>query len=428
MKKYYFAFVAFCFLSFGNAQIINFPDAIFKARLLAASTTNQIAKNLAGNNFKIDADSDGEIQQSEALQVSFLNISNSFISSITGISFFTALTNLNCNTNGLASLNLSSNIALSTLFCSSNGLSSLNLISNTLLTNLKCNNNILTSLNLSGIISLTDLDCNTNLLAILDLSSNTSLMTLNTYNNQQLTNLNLSSNTSLTVLNCSNNALTNLNLTSNSFLTNLNCSFNPLVGLNVSNNIVLTSLTCVGNQLMSLDLSYNIALTNLSCFFNQLTILNLINNTQLLNVSCNNNRLNSLFIKNGISEKINFSYNPNIQFICADESQVNQIQTTVNNLGYINCNVNSNCNLENQDFEFTKFFNLYPNPANNSLNIETKNDIIISSLSIYNTIGQLVQVITSPNKTVDVSELKAGSYFVKIISDKGTSSSKFMKE
>jgi uncharacterized repeat protein (TIGR01451 family) len=84
--------------------------------------------------------------------------------------------------------------------------------------------------------------------------------------------------------------------------------------------------------------------------------------------------------------------------------------------------------LATQDFEFSNYFSLYPNPVKNSLNISAKNDVVISSMSIYNTLGQLVQVITNPTNTIDVSELKTGNYFVKIVSDKGVSGSKFLKE
>ncbi|MEO5775769.1 MAG: T9SS type A sorting domain-containing protein [Flavobacterium sp.] len=80
------------------------------------------------------------------------------------------------------------------------------------------------------------------------------------------------------------------------------------------------------------------------------------------------------------------------------------------------------------DFEFSSVFSLSPVPAKSFLNITTKQVITISSISIYNTLGQLVQVITNPNKTIDVSGLKTGSYFIKIISDKGTAGTKFVKE
>ena len=80
------------------------------------------------------------------------------------------------------------------------------------------------------------------------------------------------------------------------------------------------------------------------------------------------------------------------------------------------------------DFEFGNLFTLSPVPAKNNLTITTKQDVIISSVNIYNTLGQLMQVSTNPSQTIDVSSLKTGSYFIKIISDKGTASSQFIKE
>ena len=67
MKK----IVLLLLLTFGvtNAQIVNFPDANFKAELLAASPTQQKALNFSDQWIKIDANNDGEIQESEAQQV-----------------------------------------------------------------------------------------------------------------------------------------------------------------------------------------------------------------------------------------------------------------------------------------------------------------------------------------------------------------------
>ena len=92
MKKLYFLLVGFCFFGSVSAQIVNIPDAKFKAKLLEANTDNSIAKNLDGSYFKIDLNGDGEIQEIEAQNVSFLNLSNSYISSLEGLSNFSALT------------------------------------------------------------------------------------------------------------------------------------------------------------------------------------------------------------------------------------------------------------------------------------------------------------------------------------------------
>lgn len=94
--------------------------------------------------------------------------------------------------------------------------------------------------------------------------------------------------------------------------------------------------------------------------------------------------------------------------------------------------------LATQAFEFSKDAVLYPNPAQDILNIQTK-DCVISSISIYNTLGQLILVIPTRGKadlreanaqqvsTIDISSLKTGNYFIKINSDKGTTNAKFAK-
>lgn len=84
--------------------------------------------------------------------------------------------------------------------------------------------------------------------------------------------------------------------------------------------------------------------------------------------------------------------------------------------------------LSTNDFEFGNLFTLSPVPAKDVLNITSKQAVIMSSVSIYNTLGQLIQVNTNPGQTIDVSGLKAGSYFIIIATDKGTSGSTFIKE
>jgi Leucine-rich repeat (LRR) protein len=84
--------------------------------------------------------------------------------------------------------------------------------------------------------------------------------------------------------------------------------------------------------------------------------------------------------------------------------------------------------LNKPDFAFDSYFILSPNPANDILNFTTKQDIQISSASIYNALGQLVLVITEPHNSIDISSLKTGNYFIKIVSEKGASSGKFIKK
>ncbi|ASK30400.1 hypothetical protein CEY12_09875 [Chryseobacterium sp. T16E-39] len=56
------------------SQNLNFTDLKFKALLLSSGPNNSIAKDINGNNIKIDTNGDGQIQVMEAQQVKTLNI------------------------------------------------------------------------------------------------------------------------------------------------------------------------------------------------------------------------------------------------------------------------------------------------------------------------------------------------------------------
>ncbi|MCD0465192.1 T9SS type A sorting domain-containing protein [Flavobacterium sp. ENC] len=82
------------------------------------------------------------------------------------------------------------------------------------------------------------------------------------------------------------------------------------------------------------------------------------------------------------------------------------------------------------DFKFESHFILYPNPAETILHIDAKDSVELSSIQIYNTISQLIMVIPNAKniKNIDVSSLSRGNYFLKIISNLGTSNAKFIKK
>ena len=86
--------------------------------------------------------------------------------------------------------------------------------------------------------------------------------------------------------------------------------------------------------------------------------------------------------------------------------------------------------LGTKDFDFNNYFTLYPNPTNGILNINFKQAIEIQNIGIYNVLGQMV--VSVPNAkgvtSVDVSSLSTGNYFIKVVSDKGTSNAKFIKQ
>lgn len=124
MKKLYLVIVMTLF-SIVQAQNISFTDQNFKNKLLSSGPGNQIAKNLAGNFFAADANQDNEISMSEAAQISYLDISNSSISNLNIIGYFTNLITLKCQGNSLSSaLNLAGITSLQRLECQNNQLTS----------------------------------------------------------------------------------------------------------------------------------------------------------------------------------------------------------------------------------------------------------------------------------------------------------------
>jgi len=191
---------------------------------------------------------DGRVITDNIDTVTYLNLAYRFISDLTGIEDFTALTSLRCNGNQLTSLDLSNNTALTNLVCRNNQLTSLDVSQNTALTSLLCDDNQLTSLDVSQNTALTRLECGYNQLTSLDVS-NTALTELYCINNQ-LTSLDVSQNTALTHLSCAGNQLTSLDLTNNVALTYLNCAANQLTSLDLrnGNNTNIAGFTTIGNN------------------------------------------------------------------------------------------------------------------------------------------------------------------------------------
>ena len=69
---------------------------------------------------------------------------------------------------------------------------------------------------------------------------------------------------------------------------------------------------------------------------------------------------------------------------------------------------------------------LYPNPVSTNLSIETSSTI--ESLSIYDLTGSLVKKVEGDTKSIDVTELSIGNYFIKIQTNKGLINKRFIKK
>ncbi|KAB1158071.1 T9SS type A sorting domain-containing protein [Flavobacterium luteum] len=200
MRKFYFLLLGLFLLSAVKAQILTIPDANFKAKLLSANSSNEIAKNLQGNFTMIDTNQDGEIQVDEALEISFLRLGNLIdaedlfkISSLEGISYFTNLEFLNVTGNKLTSIDINALVKLKIFDCQSNRLASLDLSNLTNLEYLDCGNNNITSLDVKSLVKLKSLNFYNNEITSIDLSTLVNLEYMeigyNKYTSLDLTNL-----------------------------------------------------------------------------------------------------------------------------------------------------------------------------------------------------------------------------------------------
>ena len=151
--------------------------------------------------------------------------------------------------------------------------------------------------------ALTYLNVEYNSLTTLDMSANTALTQLRSYGND-LTSINVSANAELVELHCGGNELTSLDLTNNTALTILGAQRNSFTSLDLSNNVLLETLFLKEGDLTSLDVSNNTALGRIECFSNSLETLDFSNNTALYSLKCYNNQLTSLNMRNGVTDAL----------------------------------------------------------------------------------------------------------------------------
>jgi Leucine-rich repeat (LRR) protein len=191
MKKIFIILYIFFYYKSG-AQIVNIPDANFKALLVNSSTTNGTAYDCAINSYyKIDYNDDGEIEANEALAVCQLNLINASIADLTGIEVFTNLKRLVCVNNNLTNVNVSQLVQMEILNLYQNQLMSLDVSNLPNLRQLECRYNQITSLNFANNPLLQNVFCSNNQLTSLDFSANPLFNQLDCYNNPNLSSVNI---------------------------------------------------------------------------------------------------------------------------------------------------------------------------------------------------------------------------------------------
>ncbi|SHI94375.1 RCC1 domain-containing protein [Flavobacterium haoranii] len=95
------------------------------------------------------------------------------------------------------------------------------------------------------------------------------------------------------------------------------------------------------------------------------------------------------------------------------------------NLILLECPTNT---LSNENFDSVLKVNIYPNPVNNILNVDFIGDFAI--VSVYNMIGQevLIKKFEKNERSIDVSNLLPGTYFVRVMINDAIKTIKLIKQ
>ncbi|MEY4834524.1 MAG: hypothetical protein RI980_639 [Bacteroidota bacterium] len=394
MKKLILFIVGVTF-QLSTAQIINFPDLNFKNALLELP----INYDSNGTIFPmIDSNNDDQITQAEAQLVQKLSLSYAELNNLSGLQFFTNLKSFESLFFNGSSFNFPSLINLENLTLSNAVTGQSNLV----------------NLNLSSNINLKTVSCFT------------SATTINVNNLSQLTNLTLSGNfTSLNINDAEDllflniqAPLNSLNLSNNTKLINISLSGTTFTSLNLSACLNLEIINISNSEMQTLNLGDIQHVRYLFVPHNKLTSLNANNLFNLDLVNCQNNQLTNLFLENGtIEQEVNFTENPNLASICCDANEIVYIQNDCNILGY-NSTVASCTSSARQ-------ISMFPNPVKNQLHLSAGENI--EKVEFFTSHGLLIMTSNDANNPIDMENIPAGMYFIKVYVGNDVSEMKVIK-
>jgi hypothetical protein len=94
---------------------------------------------------------------------------------------------------------------------------------------------------------------------------------------------------------------------------------------------------------------------------------------------------------------------------------------------FIEANFEITASLNSDKFNLIEKINFYPNPTNNILNIDISEQLIITEIKMYNLLGKIVYQKKKGVKSINLNNLNNGVYLIKIITDKGMTLKRIIK-
>ena len=240
--------------------------------------------------------------------------------------------------------------------------------------------------------------------------------------------------------------------------TNLRLSDNGITSIQGIDNFTnLQYFDCSLISLGSLHLSNLPNLIGFGCESCQLFEITADNLPNLQRFSVTRNFLSSIDLSNTPAFDFDFSFNPDLQNINMQNGVVSQcivllsdeydytcsmflecpsLQVVCGDIGEqffyqgLNVNFTTDCSL-NTKSNVLSTFEVYPNPTASTLHVKFSETNTIESISIFNILGQELPFTSNQSNeekiTLDISSLKAGTYFIKITSNNGKTTKKFVK-
>ena len=395
MKQFYPIIVLLLFFS-ANAQIINIPDAHFKAQLLSADVAYSNTEMIV-----LDANANGEIEVEEASLVTSLALPEGEIVSLEGIQYFTNLKSLSCLFNKIEQIDYDL----------------------PLLEILLCDVNKITHLNMSHFPRLNWLNCGDNLLTSLDLRQNE--MTLLFVPGNLLTEIQFGPLSTGVYIDVSNNQLSSLEVISEGKnIHRMEFGNNPITHFNIEAQS-FDHLICSNTLLTELDLSKIVH--GQEYIFGDVSISD---NPNLRHINFKNGTLDFCIPPASFDcseTTFTLQNNPLLESICADEgNEMAFLQPFATAQGFTltsECALDVNSNIGLQESV------IYPNPTYEIVNIHSNTAIV--QATVLNVLGQVTLQVKNDTQsrdlTIDVSHLKPGTYFVEIVSETGKSTAKIVK-
>lgn len=115
----------------------------------------------------------------------------------------------------------------------------------------------------------------------------------------------------------------------------------------------------------------------------------------------------------------NTAYNVYVKAVCTEdnESDATEANFTTEGVGIDNITLSNSISLT-------------PNPADNHIELRINSHINVKEATVYNAFGQMIQTVklTDNHARIDLSDMAAGMYFIRVNSDNTTATKKFIRK